>query len=207
MLFIAHHLAVARLLSHRGFGGIPRSLSSVRPAPRRQRRGVSRSLRLDARFFKSRKCQSPSLLAPNQCATTNCSRVSIRPRPTLTGAIHPRPSCCRPLVVLSPNRPTRPTCPTCPIIGGAGVSPGRCCPAPARSRGGSPCPVSIKCQRACSLVPPVRPAPRRQRRGITALSVLMRDSSIRAKPIPFPTGTKPMCYDISAGRRPARRER
>lgn len=32
------------------------------------------------------------------------------------------------------------------------------------------------------------------------ISVLMRDSSNRARPIPFPTGTKPMCYDISADR-------
>ena len=63
----------------------------------------------------------------------------------------------------SPNRPTCPTCPTRPI-GGAGASPGRC----------------HQCRQARSLALSVRPAPRRQRRGLPVLSVLMRDSSNRA---------------------------
>ena len=73
----------------------------------------------------------------------------------------------------SPSRPTRPTCPTRPI-GGSGASPGRC----------------HQCRQSRSLEPPVRPAPRRQRRGLLRLSDLLRDSSNRAHP---PTNSPVRC--------------
>lgn len=72
-------------------------------------------------------------------------------------------SACSP----SPTRPTRPNRPTRLIIGGSGASPGRC----------------NQCRRACSVVPPIRPAPRRQRRGLPVLFVLLRDSSNRANSV------------------------
>ena len=54
----------------------------------------------------------------------------------------------------------------CCLAGVRGCPPVVVRPAPPRSRGGSSRPVPIQCQRACSLVSSVRPAPRRQHRGI-----------------------------------------